>query len=53
MSRIILKISGEALKDDTQNISNNKLDIVLKTVQYLRKNNHFCIKNGTFLPLIL
>ena len=41
MSRIILKISGEALKDDTQNISNNKLDIVLKTVQYLRKNNHF------------
>ena len=40
MSRIVLKISGEALKGDTQNVSNDKLDIVLKTVQYLRKNNH-------------
>lgn len=40
MSRIILKVSGEALKNDNDLVSNEKLDIVLKTIQILKKNNH-------------
>ncbi len=40
MSRIILKISGEALKDKEQNVSSDKLEIILKTVQLLKQNHH-------------
>lgn len=40
MSRIILKISGEALKDENINVSENKLKIILKTVNILKKYNH-------------
>ena len=39
MDRIILKISGEALKDGNDNVSKNKLDVILKTVQKLQKLN--------------
>lgn len=40
MSRIILKISGEALKKDNQNISEEKLKIVLKLIEKLQKMDH-------------
>lgn len=40
MSKIILKISGEALKDDNNLISNKKLDIVLDTIELLKSHNH-------------
>jgi len=40
MSRIILKISGEALKGTNCNVSKEKLNVVLKTVEYLKKHNH-------------
>lgn len=40
MSRIILKISGEALKIDSKNVSNDKLNIILETINILRKYNH-------------
>ncbi len=39
MDRVIIKISGEALKDETNNVSENKLNIVLKIVQKLRSLN--------------
>ena len=39
MDRVIIKISGEALKDETNNVSENKLNIVLKTVQKLQSLN--------------
>ena len=40
MSRIILKISGEALKNPDDLVSKEKLNIVLKTIQLLRKDEH-------------
>ena len=40
MSRIILKISGEALKDEFSNVSLDKLKIVLDTIKILKKYNH-------------
>ena len=40
MSRIILKISGEALKDEFANVSSKKLNIVLETVNNLKKLQH-------------
>ncbi len=39
MDRIILKISGEALKEGSDNVSKNKLDVILKTIQKLQKLN--------------
>lgn len=40
MSRIILKISGEALKNSENNVSEEKLNIILNTINILRKYNH-------------
>ncbi len=40
MSRIILKISGEALKEGNDVVSLNKLDIIKKTIKILQSNNH-------------
>ena len=40
MSRIILKISGEALKEENEVVSLNKLDIIFKTIKILQENNH-------------
>ena len=40
MSRVLLKISGEALKDTDSLVSINKLNIVLKTIQLLQKYHH-------------
>ena len=46
MSRIILKISGEALKDEGKNVSNNKLEIVLRTINKLKDNHQIGIVIG-------
>lgn len=40
MSRIILKISGEALKDNKNNVANENLNIILETINLLKKYNH-------------
>ncbi len=40
MSRIILKISGEALKGNSQNVSLEELDKIKKIIEILQKNNH-------------
>lgn len=40
MSRIILKISGEALKDNSNNVNKDKLNIILNTINMLIKDNH-------------
>lgn len=40
MSRIILKISGEALKNSDENVSVDKLNVVLNTIMILKKYNH-------------
>ena len=40
MSRIILKVSGEALKDNENVVSKNKLKIILDTINLLKKDNH-------------
>ena len=40
MSRIILKVSGEALKGTDSNVDNNKLEIILNTINILKKYNH-------------
>ena len=40
MSRIILKFSGEALKEGIENVSNNKLNIIYKVVNNLVTNGH-------------
>lgn len=39
MSRVILKISGEALKEK-DNVSRNKLQMILETIRILQKNQH-------------
>ncbi len=39
MSRVILKISGEALKEK-DNVSHNKLQMILETIRILQKNQH-------------
>ena len=39
MDRVIIKISGEALKDELNNVSKQKLEVVLKIVQKLQKLN--------------
>ena len=39
MNRVILKISGEALKDNNEVVSNNKLDVVLNTIRLLQKRD--------------
>jgi uridylate kinase len=52
MSRVILKISGEALKENNLNVSKNKLNIVLETVKLLKNNHHqvgIVIGGGNFL----
>ena len=40
MNRIILKFSGEALKDNNLNVSNDKLEIIFKTIKLLLHNNY-------------
>lgn len=40
MSRIILKFSGEALKDDTKSVSEDKLKIVKETIEILKSANN-------------
>jgi len=40
MSRVILKISGEALKIGNNLIADEKLEIILKTIEILKKDNH-------------
>lgn len=40
MSRIILKVSGEALKSGNDNVSADKLKVVLETIKILQTNNH-------------
>lgn len=40
MSRIVLKISGEALKDESHNVSKNKLNMIVDTINILKKYNH-------------
>lgn len=40
MSRVVLKISGEALKGNDSNVSEEKLDIILKTIEILKKHKH-------------
>lgn len=40
MSRIILKISGEALKYDNDNVNEEKLEVILKTIRILKKEGH-------------
>lgn len=40
MSRIVLKISGEALKEDNQNVSKDKLKMIVETINILKKYNH-------------
>ena len=39
MNKVILKISGEALKDGLDNVSNDKLKMVLETIKILQKRN--------------
>lgn len=46
MSRIILKISGEALKNDNNNVSNKMLEMVLKIVNLLKDNHQIGIVVG-------
>ena len=51
MDRVIIKISGEALKDDQSNVANAKLDIVLKIVeklQNLHKKVAIVVGGGNF-----
>lgn len=40
MSKIILKISGEALKNNNDIVSIDKLNIIFKTIEMLKKDNH-------------
>ena len=40
MSRIVLKISGEALKKDEKNVSVEKLKVILETINILKSYNH-------------
>ena len=40
MSKVVLKISGEALKSDDQNVSLEKLDIVYMTIKMLQEKKH-------------
>lgn len=40
MSRIILKVSGEALKGTNANVDNNKLEIILNTINILKEYKH-------------
>ena len=40
MKRIILKISGEALKDNDKNVDEKKLNIILETIKILKKHEH-------------
>lgn len=40
MSRIIIKFSGEALKDSEKNVSESKLQILLSIIKKLQENNH-------------
>ncbi len=40
MSRIVLKISGEALKGNNSNVEEEKLKIILNTINILKEHNH-------------
>lgn len=46
MSRIILKVSGEALKKDNDLVSKEKLDIIFKTIEILKQNHKIGIVIG-------
>ena len=46
MSRMILKISGEALKSNDSLVSNDKLDIILKTIKSLKDEHQIGIVIG-------
>lgn len=46
MSRIILKISGEALKNENRNVSENKLQVILDTINLLKDNHQIGIVVG-------
>ena len=46
MSRIILKFSGEALKDKAELVAKNKLDIILKVINKLKDNNEIALVIG-------
>ena len=40
MSRIILKISGEMLKDSDKVVSEERLKIIYETIKILKRHNH-------------
>ena len=40
MSRIILKVSGEALKEENKLVADNKLEMIFNTIKLLQKDNH-------------
>ncbi len=46
MSKIILKISGESLKEEEENVSKNKLERILKLVNLLKSNHDVAIVIG-------
>ncbi len=46
MSKIILKISGESLKEEEENVSKNKLEKILKLVNLLKSNHEVAIVIG-------
>ena len=46
MSKLILKISGEALKSDEYQVANQNLDIILKTVEELKDTHQIGIVIG-------
>ena len=46
MSRIILKISGEALKEDNDIVAKCKLDIILNTIKLLKDKHQIGVVIG-------
>lgn len=46
MSKIILKISGEALKREKTSVCNEKLEVILKTIESLKKEHQIGIVIG-------
>lgn len=46
MSKIILKISGESLKEEEENVSKNKLERILNLINLLKSNHEVAIVIG-------
>ena len=46
MSKIILKISGESLKEEEENVSKNKLERILNLINLLKNNHEVAIVIG-------